>query len=64
MITIGLSYKINKDYMSELNFIGFLLCMSGIVLHVYVKVRDVSCKFELLLLNKKYVIDFFPQQLL
>ena len=46
MITIGLSYQINKDYMSALNFLGFLLCMSGIVLHVYVKVKDVSCKSQ------------------
>lgn len=42
MITIGLSYQINNDSMSTLNFLGFLVCMSGIVLHVYVKVKDVS----------------------
>lgn len=46
MITIGLSYKINNDSMSTLNFLGFVVCMSGIILHVYVKVKDVSREFS------------------
>lgn len=41
-ITLVLAYEYNNDSMSLINCFGFLLCMSGIGLHVWIKVRDVA----------------------
>lgn len=42
MITLVLAYEYNNDSISAVNVLGFLLCIAGIVLHVWIKVGDVS----------------------
>jgi solute carrier family 35 protein C2 len=40
--TLFLAFEYNGDPFNSVNFIGLLLCMTGIVLHVAIKVTDVS----------------------
>lgn len=44
VFTLFLAYEYNGDKMSFLNFIGLLICMTGIILHVVIKVSDVTGK--------------------
>jgi len=42
VFTLFLAFEYNGDPINSVNFIGLLLCLTGIVLHVVVKVNDVS----------------------
>ena len=42
VFTLFLAYEYNGDKMSFLNFIGLLICMTGIILHVVINLSDVT----------------------
>lgn len=42
VFTLFLAFEYNGDPFNPVNFIGLLLCLTGIVLHVAIKVTDVS----------------------
>lgn len=46
VVTLVLAFELNNDSMSFFNGVGLLICLSGIVLHVIFKARDVSGKFR------------------
>lgn len=48
VFTLFLAYEYNGDKMSFINFIGLLICMTGIILHVVIKLSDVTGKTNLI----------------
>lgn len=46
IFTLYLAVNINGDEMSLINFIGFVICLTGITLHVILKTIDASGKIR------------------